>query len=57
VKLSLAWEPDDSDEPHMTGFAHVVAFDRRTNTALVKLHPNESSAIFDERRNSRGCKV
>jgi len=50
-------EPGDSDEPHMTGFAHVVAFDRRTNPALAKLHPNERSAILDERRNSRDCKV
>jgi hypothetical protein len=41
----------------MTGFAYVVAFDRRTYPALVKLHPNERSAILDERRNSRDCKV
>jgi uncharacterized protein YeaO (DUF488 family) len=57
VKLLLALEPGDSDEPHMTVFAHVFAFDRRTYPALVKLHPNERWAIVDERRNSRDCKL
>jgi hypothetical protein len=57
VKLLLALERGDSDEPRMTGFASVVAFDRRTYPALVKLHSNERSAILDERRNSRDCKA
>ena len=57
VKLLLALDRGDSDEPHMSGFAHVVVFDRRTYPALIKLHPNERWATLDERRNSRDCKV
>ncbi len=53
----LALDRGDSDEPHITGFAHVFVFDRRTYAALIKLHLNERWAILDERRNSHDCKV
>ena len=35
----------------------VIAFDRRTYPALIKLHLNERSAIVNERRNSRDCEL